>query len=324
MKKELGIAVLVAVICIGLTVYSREMFLSPDNVQDMLKRISVNGIFSIGLGVVIITGGIDLSVGSVFALQGVLLGLTLNEKQWPFSLAVLASILLCIGLGAIHGFLVTKAKLQPFIVTLCGLLIYRSLARSIMDDHSQGLGEANYGWLESAVSGKIQLPQNFYIPSSFIILLVVAAIMWVVLHRSVYGRYLFAIGRNEEAARFSGINTKLVIASAYMLCLALAAISGIILVFDVRSIGPSNFGLSYELYGIAAAVLGGCSLKGGEGSVIGVILGTALLQVLLNLVQLVGIKSTWEGTVLGTVILLGVLIDQFIQSRRSTVKLMKA
>ena len=149
----------------------------------------------------------------------------------------------------------------------------------------------------------------------FVILLIVGALAWVALHRSVYGRYLFAIGRNEEAARFSGINTKRVVASAYVISGLLAGISGIMMAFYTNSVSPSNHGNFYELYGIAAAVLGGCSLRGGEGSIIGIVIGTAILQVLQNLVNLLGIPSSLNFAVMGAVVLVGVLADQLLQKR---------
>src|SRR5690606_20744188 len=130
------------------------------------------------------------------------------------------------------------------------------------------------------------------IPHAFFFMLVVAAIMWVVLHRSVFGRYLFAVGKNEEAARFSGIRTTQVIVAAYMICAVLTSLSAIFLAMYTRSILPSSHGNFYELYAIAAAVLGGFSLRGGEGSIVGVVLGTILLQVLQNLVNLLGIPSS--------------------------------
>jgi ribose transport system permease protein len=132
----------------------------------------------------------------------------------------------------------------------------------------------------------------------------------------VFGRYLFAVGKNEEAARYSGISTNAVIAGAYVLSGLLAGISTIFLVFYTNSVSPSTFGNFYELYAIAAAVLGGCSLRGGEGSILGIVLGTALLQVLQNLVNILGIPSSLNFAVMGTVILLGVLADQQLQRRR--------
>ncbi len=142
------------------------------------------------------------------------------------------------------------------------------------------------------------------------LLIIISLIAWVVLHRSVYGRYLFATGRNPEAARYAGINTKWIVTMTYVIAGALTAISGIIFAFYTNSVSPANHGNAYELYGIAAAVLGGCSLRGGEGSIVGVILGTILLQELQNLVNLLGIPSSLNFAVMGGVILIGVLVDQ--------------
>jgi ribose transport system permease protein len=142
--------------------------------------------------------------------------------------------------------------------------------------------------------------------------------MWFVLHRSVYGRYLLAVGRNEDATRFSGIDTRAVVTGSYVLAGALTGMSGILFAFYTNSVSPSTHGNFYELYGIAAAVLGGCSLRGGEGSIIGIVIGTALLQVLQNLVNLLGIPSSLNFAVMGAVVLVGVLADQWFQSRQTT------
>src|SRR6185369_12754081 len=154
------------------------------------------------------------------------------------------------------------------------------------------------------------------IPNTFILLIILAIVLGVVLHRSVYGRWLYAVGKNEEAARFSGINTNFVIATAYIISGGLAGISTVLFVFYTNSVSPSSFGNFYELYAIAAAVLGGCSLRGGEGSILGIVLGTALLQVLQNLVNILGIPNSLNFAVMGTVILIGVLADQQLQARR--------
>ncbi len=269
------------------------------------------GIFSIGLGLIIITGGIDLSVGSMFALCGVLLAMALREWRWPWPMAVLMVILIPMVLGYGHGVLITRLRIQPFIITLCGLLVYRGLARFIADDNSKGFGGAEgFEPLRNLAVGKL-----FGIPMPFVLLIIVAAVMWVVLHRSIYGRYLFAVGRNEQAARFSGINTGSVIASTYVVAGLLTGLSGILLAFYTNSISPSNHGNFYELYGIAAAVLGGCSLRGGEGSIFGIVIGTALLRVLENLVNLLGIPSSLNFAVMGGVVFVGVLVDQLFQRR---------
>ncbi len=309
-RKELGIFVLLLAMCV-VTAILNHSFLSTDNLQNMARLIGLFGIFSLGLGIVIITGGIDLSVGSVFALEGVLLSIMLTEKHWPAVVAVGACLLLTMGLGLVHGLLITRVPLQPFIVTLCGLLFYRGLARFIAGDATKGFGEAKgFEGLQTLATGSL-----LGVPMPFVILIVLSVVMWVVLHRSVYGRYLFAVGRNEEAARYSGIDAKRVITSAYVVLGVLAGIAGILIAFYTNSISPSSHGNFYELYGIAAAVLGGCSLRGGEGSIIGILIGAALLQVLQNLVNLLGIPSSLNFAVMGMVILLGVIADEVIKRR---------
>jgi len=309
MRKEIGIGALLLVVC-GIVAVMNPQFIRPVNLRNLALLIGLYGIFSIGSGIVIITGGIDLSVGSVFALQGVLLSMMLREWHWPWVVAALASIVTVMLLGVLHALFITKVRLQPFIVTLCGLLIYRGLARSVTHDETKGFGAESYGLLRPLANGYVGP-----VPMAFILLLVIAAIMWVVLHRSIYGRYLYAVGRNEEAARYSGINTDRVIGAAYVISMLLAGISGILFALWVNSISPSNHGSFYELYGIAAAVLGGCSLRGGEGSIVGILLGTALLQVLQNLVNLLGIPSSYNFAVMGAVILIGVTLDQILGTR---------
>jgi len=310
MRKELGILTLLAVLCV-LVAALNPQFLSSANIQNTSRLIGTYGIFSIGVGIVIITGGIDLSVGSMFALLGVLLSLMLTQWHWPALFAVAVVLALGSFLGVIHGLLITRMGLQPFLVTLCGLLLYRGLARYIAADAVQGFGAGTgFEWLRDLVTGSAGR-----IPMPFVLLVAVAVIMWVVLHRSVYGRYLFAVGRNEEAARYSGINSHRVIASAYVISGFLAAVAAILLAFYTNSVSPSSHGSFYELYAIAAAVLGGCSLRGGEGSIIGIVAGTALLQVLRNLVNLLDVPSSLDFAVMGAVILIGVIVDQVLRSK---------
>jgi ribose transport system permease protein len=315
MKKELGTFLLLVLLCVVVAILNPR-FLAPANLQNMARLIGMYGIFSIGLGLVIITGGIDLSVGSVFALLGVVMSMMLTEWGWPSALAVVAIIGLGTALGALHGLLITKVRVQPFIVTLCGLLFYRGLARFISNDETKGFGAGRgFETLRDIATGSV-----LGIPTPFVLLVVVSVVMWVVLHRSVYGRYLYAVGRNETAARYSGINSQRMVASAYIILGALVGIAGIVFAFYTNSISPSSHGNSFELYGIAAAVLGGCSLRGGEGSIIGILIGTALLQVLQNLVNLLGIPSSLNFAVLGAVILIGVIADQILQRRPARVK----
>jgi ribose transport system permease protein len=312
MKKELGIFVLLVLLCI-ITSIINPNFLAVINLQNLARQIGAFGIFSIGLGLVIITGGIELSVGSMMGLLGVLLSMMLTQWGMPIGAALLACIGVAMVLDLGHGMLITRLNMQPFIVTLCGLLFYRGLARFISNDETKGFGTvAGLDFLRFLANGNLA-----GIPMPFVLLIIIAAITWVVLHRSVYGRYLFATGRNPEAARYAGIDTKNIVALTYVICGALTAISGIIFAFYTNSVSPANHGNAYELYGIAAAVLGGCSLRGGEGSVIGIVIGTALLQVLRNLVNLLEIPSSLDFAVMGAVILVGVMADQIFTERRN-------
>ncbi|KRP99790.1 sugar ABC transporter permease [Bradyrhizobium yuanmingense] len=321
-KKDLSLLVLILVVGTVVALINPR-FLYVGNLSNTANQIGLFGIFSIAEAFIIIIGGIELSVGSVIALLGVLfIDLIVNhDVNWVVALAMIVAAGLVIGL--VHGTLVTRMRIQAFVVTLCGLLIYRGAARYYTEDATAGFGfGASFPMLEWLAAGRTNV-LGFPLPHSVVALAVVAVIAWVVLHRSVFGRYLFAVGKNEEAARYSGIRTNRAIISAYVICGGLTAFSAILIAMYTRSISPAVHGSFYELYAIAAAVLGGCSLRGGEGSIIGVVLGTVLLQVLQNLVNLLGIPSSLNFAVMGTVILVGVLADQYLVQRRQRVSTAK-
>ena len=206
MKKEFGLFALLLLLCV-VTYIGNHDFLSSVNLQNTSKQIGMFGIFSIGIGFVIITGGIDLSVGSAMALMGVLFSVMLEEKGWPGWVGILSMLVVGAALGTFHAGLITRAKMQPFIVTLCGLLLYRGMARYIANDESKGFGQAaDFQTLSNAF-----MDPFLGIPKPFWLLVFISIIMWFVLHRSVYGRHLFAVGSNEEAARYAGINTNRII-----------------------------------------------------------------------------------------------------------------
>jgi len=243
-----------------------------------------------------------------------------RQQRMSVPLALIAVLGIAVGLGALHGFLVTFVRLQPFVVTLCGLLIYRGWARWLSDDQSVGFGNEYTDSLSWFSLGKISLnlpwaPPNWVlnIPYAFFVLVGVAALAMVLLNWTIWGRYMLALGKNEEAARFSGVPTGRMKRLAYTLCGLLAGVCGILFAIESGSISPSNAGSYFELYAIAAAVLGGCSLRGGEGSITGVIIGTALMQTLNNMITLLKIPNTIELVVLGGVILLGVVFDELIR-----------
>lgn len=317
-KKDLGLLVLI--IIVGLVVYLRNpAFLGPQNLANTANLIGLFGLFSIAQGFVIITGGIDLSAGSMIALLGTLFVDLVGNKGVPWPIALVIVLVLGLILGLTHGLLITKLKMQPFVVTLCGLLIYRGVARGYTADATAGFPfGSEYPGLDFFVARIGGIPVSVYV------LAVVAVIAWFTLHRSVFGRYLYAIGKNEEAARFSGIRTHTVIIAAYVIAAGLTALAAVFFAMYTRSVQPSSQGNFYELYAIAAAVLGGFSLRGGEGSIVGVILGTILLQELQNLVNLLGIPSSLNFAVMGGVILIGVLVDQQWNAFRARRRIVEA
>jgi ribose transport system permease protein len=320
-KKDIGLLVLILVIGTVVAVINPR-FLLAANISNTANQVGLFGILAIAQAFVILTAGIELSVGAIVALLGVLfVDLIVNvEVHWVLATLIVVGAGMLMGL--VHGALVAKVGLQPFVVTLCALLIYRGTARYYTQDATVGFGfGASFPTLEWLTAGRSEIfaplarllgydGPTIAVPHTLIALVIVTVIAGVVLHRSVLGRYLFAIGKNEEAARYSGIATARVTITAYVICCGLSAFSAILLAMYTRSISPAVHGSFYELYAIAAAVLGGFSLRGGEGSVIGVVLGTILLQILQNLVNLLGIPSSLNFAVMGSVILLGVLADQ--------------
>ncbi|MGB1925004.1 MAG: ABC transporter permease [Rubripirellula sp.] len=313
MKKILGIFGLLVFICVATHLMS-DRFLTEFNIENLIRRSALFGILSIGAAFVIITSGIDLSIGSVVCLIGCLLPWMLVEQSMPVPLALIAVAAISLVIGLTHGLLITKVKLQPFVVTLCGLLFYRGLTRGIVQDQTQGF-RGDFEGLRALSQGQLAIPgSDFGIPNPCLILIAVALVAIVLLNFTVYGRYMLALGRNETAARFSGINTDRMTILAYVICGMLSGLGGLLFVLDVGSAQPVDFGNFYELYAIAGAVLGGCSLRGGQGTIIGVVIGAAVMQVLKNTITLVDyIPTNIEYAVIGAVILGGVVTDEFVK-----------
>lgn len=313
MKKVLGIFGLLLVVCLITTVCS-DAFLKPFNLENLARRTALYGIIGIGVAFVIITGGIDLSIGSVICLVGCGFPFMVMILNWPVWIAVCVIVLVSLAIGVLHGMLVTKLKLQPFVVTLCGLLFYRGITRGFTQDQTMGFRNELSGFRKLATA-EINIPGlEFGLPMPCVILLIVAVLAAVFLNYTIYGRYLQALGRNEQAAKYSGINTDRMIILAYVICSLCAGLGGMLFVLDVNSAQPSDFGNFYELYAIAAAVLGGCSLRGGEGYITGVIIGAAVMQVLRNMIILIdAIPQNIEYAVIGGVILCGVAADEIVK-----------
>ncbi len=316
MKKNIGIFGILAVVVIATIFLSEDnSFLGAYNLKNLIRRTALFGIISIGVAFVIITGGIDLSIGSVVCLVGCGLPWLLTVQGWPLPAALLAALLVSLTIGLLHGLLITKLKLQPFVVTLCGLLMYRGLTRGFTADQTQGFGSDYKGIRNITTKEEIPLPFiEFGLPMPCLFLIAVAVVAGIFLNQTIYGRYLLALGRNEEAARYSGIRTDRMVVLAYVICSLTAGLGGVLFVMDVNSAQPVDFGNFYELYAIAAAVLGGCSLRGGQGTIIGVVIGAALMQVLRNMINLVEFIPTHiEYAVIGAVILCGVMADETVK-----------
>ncbi|MEM7559453.1 MAG: ABC transporter permease [Planctomycetota bacterium] len=248
--------------------------------------------------------------------SGACVELRKQPMSTPMAICVALSLALLIGL--VHGLLITKVKLQPFVVTLCGLLIYRGTARYVTGDSEQGFGNEYLNLKEFTMGKLMQYCSGqefvFDIPMSFVFLILLAVVAAIFLNKTIFGRYILALGRNEEAARYSGIQTDRMVILSYMICSFCAGLAAILFALDINSIQPASHGEFYELYAIAAAVLGGCSLRGGEGTILGVVIATAVMRVLNNAINLIpGIDTSLEFAIIGMVILLGVIADETVR-----------
>jgi ribose transport system permease protein len=285
--------------------------------QTIAQDIGYFGLSTVGVGVLIVAGGIDLSIGSVVALGAVCFGLMVEQQVSPWAAAVIVLAGSAV-IGLIHGLLVTRLRLQPFLVTLCGLFIYRGLALWLSPDHSPGLNVAStpIPFQKQVEAFKWLLVGDVYgFPNQLLWLLASALLLGLFLQGTRHGRYLFAIGANEEAARYAGIPTDRYKVLAYLISSVLAGLSSLVFVTYNNTVSPTSGGSWLELYAITGAVLGGCSLRGGEGSVAGMVLGAAVLPVLRQLCYTYGIKSELEYAVIGAALLLGTITDELLKRR---------
>ena len=315
-----GVTLLLTGLLIGLGVSSDVAF-GKSNILDVLNRHGELGVICVGAALLIITGGIDLSVGSLMGFSAIAFGILMEAhiSPWLALVAVLAFGLLA-GIG--HGLLVTQLRLQAFLVTLCGMFVYRGLARTICKgqtgiqtvstasgpDFKATLLDLRY-WLTGQ-----NLEERLVFPAQLVVLLTLAAITAVFLHRSAFGRYWYAIGFNPQAARYAGVNVSLHQIAMFAVCSTLAAFAGIIM-FLTNSVSPSSAGEVYELYAITAVVLGGVSLRGGEGTALGIVFGAMVLPVMRPLMLFTKCPDEWIPWLIGLILLLGTIADELIRRR---------
>nr|WP_223155060.1 ribose ABC transporter permease [Alkalibacillus aidingensis] len=289
------------VIVIALTIMSPQ-FISIDNLLTVLRQVTIIALLAFGMTFVILTGGIDLSVGSTLALAGALTAGFMASGMDPI-LAVLLGVLAGAIMGAFNGVIIAKGKVAPFIATLATMTIFRGLTLVYTD------GRPVTGFTDSEAFDLIGRGYLFGIPIPVIIMFVIFFILLFILKKTVFGRHVYALGGNEEASILSGIKVNRVKIWVYLLTGALSALAGIILTSRLGSASP-NAGFTYELDAIAAVVLGGTSLSGGRGWIFGTLVGALIIGVLNNGLNLLGVSSNYQQIVKGGVILLAVLLDR--------------
>lgn len=277
-------------------------FLQANNLMNLMRQLIINGFIALGMTFVILTGGIDLSVGSTLALtSAIFAGLLQNGMNT--GLAILVAVGLGLILGLINGILITKGKLAPFIVTLATMTIFRGLTLVYTDGRPIAGPKDNFAF---KFLGKGQI---FGIPFQVILFILAFLCLWIILNKTSLGRKIYAVGGNEKASFISGINIDKVKIWVYVISSLMAVLSGLVLTSRLNSAQPTA-GAAYEMDAIAAVVLGGTSMTGGSGSLTGTLIGILILGVLNNGLNLLGVSSFYQQIVKGIVILIAVLIDR--------------
>ena len=287
------------ILCIVIS-FITPRFLSIANIKNVLTQVSVNAVIAIGMSFVILTGGIDLSVGSILAVSGAAAASIIKSTGNLF-LAIIVALAIGSVIGLINGVLISKGRIQAFIVTLATMTIFRGVTYV----YTNGTPISGLGQSFSSIGNKTFLG----LPIPVLLMVIVFGIGFYVLSQTRYGRYLYALGGNEDSARLSGINTSKIKTLVYVICGATAALSGIIVTSRIGSASP-NAGVGFELDAIAAVVLGGTSLAGGEGSVVGTIIGALIIGVLNNGLNLMNVSPFYQAIVKGLVILLAVMVEK--------------
>lgn len=334
MKRELGMLGALVVICLVLFMSNAD-FLGQSNAINTLRQIAMLGIYAIGSGYVIIAGGIDLSVGSVVGLTGVIIAKISSQATGGGGHSLALGVVVALGaallIGLLQGLLITRLHLQPFIVTLAGMLLIRGVSQTVVQGGTLSLGTSPL--LKLANGGLFMVNGDPLLPWPLLIFMAVIAIGGYVLHYTVLGRYVFAIGGNREAAAYSGINVRAVETTTYVVSAGLAGVAGVCYAAYIGQMSQ-QVGVAYELYAIAAVVLGGCSLRGGEGTILGIVIGSTMMRVIDNGINMFQLRYTdgdgirrlwrlnpnWTFVIVGAVILIAVVLDQvvhMVQAARS-------
>lgn len=296
--------VLALIILMAVITIINSNFLTANNLLNLLLQVTSNALIAFGMTFVILTGGIDLSVGSILALSSALTAGLLGSGM-PVTLAILISLILGCILGMMNGLLISYGKLAPFIVTLATMTIFRGATLVYTNGNPITKGLSDTFLFQFLGQGYI-----VGIPFPVIIMFIVFIVLYVLLHKTAFGKSVYAIGGNEKAAYISGVKLNKVKIIIYSISGIMASISGLIITSRLSSAQPTA-GASYEMDAIAAVVLGGTSLSGGKGRILGTLIGALIIGVLNNGLNIIGVSAFWQQVVKGVVILIAVLIDRF-------------
>ena len=310
-SRELAVLAAILILVLVFTILDKSYF-TITNLIDIIELSNINSLIAIGITFTIITGGIDLSVGSIFAIVIVTVGHLCVAQVNPIFAIILGAIL-GILMGSINGLLITKMHLQPFIATLGTMSVYRGIAYVVTG-----------GWPVIGIPNNYRyiFISNFYeIPSSVIVMLIFAFITHIILKKLRVGNYLFAIGGNEEAAKLSGVNVNITKITAYAMCGLGSALAGMIMLANLGTGEPAT-GQGYELEAIAAAAIGGASLSGGKGSIVGTLLGSILLAALKIGLIVIGVDTFYQFIVTGAIIVIAAYFE-VIQKKLSALLVKK-
>jgi len=322
-SRETSVLAVLLLLIVGMLFTSvSSKFFSSDNLQQMAFQVALLSIFAIGETIVIISGGIDLSLGSLIAFSGMMLAFLVNKLDTHMytggavALAIATTLLASWLIGAVHTTLIQRVKLPAFVVTLTSLLVLRSQSL-IMNHHQQiPVDQEKFPLFNWLTNGKLFAHAHYAIPIPVIIMIVIAVAAHLVLAKTRMGRYIYSVGSNEQATLLSGVNVFRVKLFAYGTSALLGGIAGL-LYMGYGGQGDPSAGASYELDAVAAAVVGGASLAGGQGSVMGTVLGACLLNAILSVILLtLDQPDIWRGTIVGGVLLTAVLATAFQQRKR--------
>lgn len=303
--RQFGTFAVFVVLCGVITILTPHFF-TVSNLLNVAQQTVINAIIAVGLTYVIISAGIDLSVGSILAFSGVVMGLALGAGT-PIPVAIGVGVAVGAACGLVNGLLIAYGRLPPFIATLGMMSVARGAALLATDGRPVSGFDESFRWLATGEVAGVPVP--------VVVMIVVYAIAHFTLTRTKFGRYTYAIGGNEEAALLSGVPVRIYKVGIYAACGALAGLASVLLTARLNSAQPIA-GLSYELDAIAATVIGGTSLMGGRGSVVGTLIGALIMGVLRNGLNLLGVSSFIQQVVIGSVIISAVLLDTFLKNSK--------